>query len=266
MATVTELYRFSEQGSAFIWTFTSGNEPVVYDAGDGDETYEPVYIGRNAVTVKNEIAKMNLEVNIALTNPVAIRWMQDNGEKIVSLTIFEREKGGTFNVVWKGRLASIMPGLKDVTLKMESIFTSLRRPGLRARYQRSCRHALYGRGCTLDAEDFASVGTVTAAADRVLNVTEAAAQPAGYFVGGMFRAPDGTLSYIVDHVGSSITLQRLSYSLVEAIASGFPFVGTLYPGCDHTIETCDTKFNNKLNCGCFRFIPQKNPMGGGSIV
>lgn len=266
MATATELYRFSEQASSSIWTFTSGNEEVVYDAGDGDETYEPVSIGRSAVNVKNEMAKSNIEVNISLDNEVAIRWMQDNGEKIVSLTIFEREKGGTFNVVWKGRLASVQPGMTGVTLKMESIFTSLRRPGLRARYQRSCRHALYGRGCNLDAEDFASVGTVTASADRVLTVTEAAAQASGYFVGGMFRAPDGTLSYIVDHSGSSITLQRLSYALVEAIAGGFPFVGTLYPGCDHTIETCDAKFNNKLNCGCFRFIPQKNPMGGGSII
>lgn len=268
MATATELYRFSEQATGNVWTFTSGNEEVEYgEVSPGvPAIYEPVYIQRSAVNVKNEMAKLNIEVNIALTNPVAVRWMQDNGEKIVSLTIFEREKGGTFNVVWKGRLASIMPGMKDVTLKLESIFTSLRRPGLRARYQRSCRHALYGRGCKLDAENFDSVATVTAADDKTLTVTEAAAQPDGYFVGGMFRAPDGTLSYIVNHAGSSIVLQRLSYSIVEAIENGFPFVGTLYPGCDHSRATCNSKFDNILNYGGFDFIPIRNPMDGSSII
>jgi len=266
MATVTELYRFSEQGSASIWTFTSGNEVVTYDAGDGDEDYEPVSITRSEATIKNEIAKANIDVQISLDNEVAVRWMQDNGEKIVTLTIFEREKGGGFNVVWKGRLASIAPGMSSVTLKMESIFTSLRRPGLRARYLRSCRHALYGRGCNLDPEDFAEAGVASALSGTTVTVVEAAAFASGYFTGGMLRAPDGTLSYVVNHVGSAVTLQRLSYALVEAAGVGFPFNVTLYPGCDHSIETCDAKFGNKLNCGCFRHIPTKNPMGGSSIV
>jgi uncharacterized phage protein (TIGR02218 family) len=266
MATVTELYRFSEQASSSIWTFTSGNEVVTYDAGDGDEDYAPTSISRSEATVKNEIAKANIDVQISLDNEVAIRWMQDNGEKIVTLTIFERTKGGTFNVVWKGRLASISPGMNAVTLKMESIFTSLRRAGLRARYLRSCRHALYGRGCGLDPEDFAEAGTVSASDGKTFTIAEAATFDDGYFLGGMLRAPDGTLSYVVNHVGSAITVQRLSYALVEEINGGFPFTVSLYPGCDHSIETCDAKFNNKLNCGCFRHIPTKNPMGGGSIV
>jgi uncharacterized phage protein (TIGR02218 family) len=266
MATKTELYRFSEQASALVWLYTSGNEVVSYDAGDGPEDYVPASISRTEAEVKNELARANIEVNVPLTNPAAVRWMQDNGEKIVSLTIFEREKNGTVNVVWKGRLASLLPGMKDVSLKMESIFTSLRRPGLRARYQRSCRHALYGRGCTLDPETFAIAGTVTAAAGTVLTIAAADAQADGYFVGGMLRAADGTLSYIVGHVGSAITLQRMSRSIADEITGGFPFDVTLYPGCDHSRATCDSKFDNILNYGGFDFIPTKNPMGGSSIV
>jgi hypothetical protein len=99
-----------------------------------------------------------------------------------------------------------------------------------------------------------------------LTIAAAAAYSDGYFVGGMLRAPEGTLSYIIGHVGSSITVQRLSYDLVSSIADGFPFNITLYPGCSHDRATCNSKFNNLLNYGGFDFIPVKNPMDGGSIV
>lgn len=263
MATKTELYRFSEQNSATIWAFTDGNEEVTY----GGDTYVPASISRSEAEVKNEISKANLSVQMSLNNEAGLRWLSDNGEKIVTLTIFERDKGGAFNVVWKGRLASIAPGMTEITLKMESIFTSLRRPGLRTRYQRSCRHALYGRGCYIDPEAFDLAGTATAVtAVKTFTIAAAATKPNGYFIGGMLKAADGTLSYIINHVGNQITIQRLSYSLAQEIEGGFPFNVTLYPGCDHTRQTCNDKFNNLLNYGGFDFIPTKNPMGGSSIV
>lgn len=262
MATKTELYRFSEQASAKVWGFTDGNEAVTY----GGLEYVPASISRSEAEVKNEIAKSNIDIQLSLTNEVAVRWMQDNGEKIVTLTIFERDKGGLFNVVWKGRLASLAPGMNAVTLKMESIFTSLRRPGLRARYQRACRHPLYGKGCNLNPEDFDVAGSVTAVNKKTFTIAAADAMPDGYFTGGMLRAADGTLSYIIEHVGASIVLQRLSYSLVEEIEGGFPFDVKIYPGCPHTRQACNDKFNNLLNYGGFDFIPTKNPMGGSSIV
>ncbi|QJD54518.1 putative structural protein [Sphingomonas phage Kharn] len=262
MATKTELYRFSEQASATIWAFTDGNEEVTYNG----DTYVPASISRSEAEVKNEISKANINVQMSLNNEAGLRWLADNGEKIVTLTIFERDKGGVFNVVWKGRLASIAPGITDITLKMESIFTSLRRPGLRARYQRSCRHPLYGVKCGVDPEAYDVAGSVTAVNGKTLTIAAAATFADGYFLGGMLRAPDGTLSYIINHVGSSIVLQRLSYSLVENIGEGFPFDVIIYPGCPHTRQACNSKFNNLLNYGGFDFIPTKNPMGGSSIV
>lgn len=262
MATQTELYRFSEQGSALKWFYTSGNEPVNYLAED----YVPQKISRTEVTIKSELAKANLEIQVPLTNPAALQWLADGGERIVTLTIYERDKGGTFIVVWKGRLKAVVPGMNAIKLKMESIFSSLRRIGIRGKYQRSCRHALYGRGCTLDPETFAVVGSLTAADNTVLTVTEAALQADGYYTGGMIRAPDGTLSYVTRHVGDAITIQRLSYALYDAIAGGFPVAVTIYPGCDRSRGTCWQKFNNGLNYGGFDFVPRKNPMGGSSIV
>lgn len=262
MVTQTELYRFSEQGSSEVWTFTSGDELVTYLGED----YAPTSIGRSRIESRNELSRANLDIDVSLTNPAAVRWLSDNGENIVSLTIFERDTAGAFTTAWKGRLAAVIPGMENIALKFESIFTSLRRPGLRSRYQRSCRHALYGRGCTLDAEDFAVVGECTALAGTVVTVTEAALQPDGYYIGGMLRSPDGVLSYIINHTGTTIVLQRTSFSLTTAAGLGFPFNVNLYPGCDHSRATCNSKFSNLLNYGGFDFIPQKNPMGGSSIV
>lgn len=266
MATQTELYRFTEQGSADVWTYTSGDQVVTYDAGEGDEDYAPVSISRSEVESRNELSRANLDIQVPLTNPAALRWLADNGELLVGLTVFEQDRLGAVSVIWKGRLTGVIPGMDSITLKFESIFTSLRRPGLRARYQKSCRHALYGRGCNLDPEDFATVGACTGIVGSVVTVTEADAQPDGYYTGGMLRSPDGVLSYIINHTGSALTLQRISFSLLQAAAIAFPFDVTIYPGCSHDRNTCNAKFDNLLNYGGFDFIPTKNPMGGSSIV
>lgn len=262
MATQVELYRFTEQDSVSIWTYTSSDKLVTYNT----EEYLPISIMRSGTEIKNDLAKADLTITLPLDNEMAQRWLKDNGELLVGLTIFKKNKAGVTNVIWKGRLASTIPGMTNIQLKFESIFTSLRRPGLRARYQRSCRHTLYGRGCWIDPETLALTSAVTAATGRTLVCTAAATKPNGFYIGGMLRSPDGVLSYIVDHVGSSITVQRLSFNLSEQIVDGFPFNVKLYPGCDHTRATCINKFNNKLNYGGYDFIPKKNPTGGSSIV
>lgn len=266
MVTQVDLYRFTEQSSSEVWTFTSADFAVTYDMGEGPEEYIPISIDRSDIEQKNDLSRANLDILVPLDNAAGLRWLRDNGELLVGLTIFQRLKNGTMQVIWKGRLAGTLPGMVNINLKFESIFTSLRRPGLRARYQRSCRHALYGRGCYLNPEDFALAAACTAVTGNVLTCTEAATQPDGYFVGGMLRSPDGVLSYIICHSGTAITIQRVSFSLLNAVGDGFPFSVLLYPGCDHRRGTCNSKFSNGLNYGGFDWIPQKNPTGGSSIV
>lgn len=268
MVTQTELYRFSEQGTGTIWLYTSGNEAVEHgEISPGvPAVYTPVSISRTDFQIKMELARANIDVKVSLINPLAIHLMQTSGEKVLSLTIFERSTLGVFTTAWKGRLASAAPGMLDYTLKMESVFTSLRRYGIRAKYQRNCRVPLYSRGCGVDPEDFAEPGTISVATGRVLTIVEADAFADGWFLGGMLRIADGSLSYIVGHTGSQITLQRVYRSLYDVIQAGLPAVVTLYPGCDHSLDTCWDKFNNGLNCKCFRWMPNKNPVGGASIA
>lgn len=264
MTATADMYRMA-MGSN-VWTLTSADEDKFYDAGSGDERYVVTPLGRSDIQQRNELSKANLEVRIPLEHPLAIMLLTSFVEQQLSLTVFT-DRGGVVSVSWKGRLAGVKPGDKNLVLDFESIFTSLRRPGLRARYQKSCRFALYGRGCTLDPEDFVTDTTLSAINNSVLTVPGADALADGYFTGGMIRAPDGVLSFIISHTADLLTLQRVSLSLRTAFAAtGAATPVKIYPGCDHSRATCWAKFNNGLNYGGFDWIPTRNPMGGTSIV
>lgn len=266
-----QLYRFVE--GALIWTYTSSDVDETYNG----ETYTAIAIGRDEAEVKNELSRANLEAKLPLDNPLALRNLRTVIEAQVSLTVFSQDPDTlAFDTEWKGRLVQVKPDAANIALVFESIFTSLRRPGLRKRYQRSCPHVHYGRGCLLLKELFAVEGQVTNVVGTVVTMPSAALKPDGWYKGGMIEAPDGTLRFIISHFGSQLTLIRPLDSLGSAyVASGYgysygDYYGTvtakIYPGCDRTKETCKIKFNNLDRFGGYPWIPLKNPMGGSSIV
>jgi uncharacterized phage protein (TIGR02218 family) len=245
-----------------VWTFTSGDTAIIYNS----ESYIPTAIGRTAAEVKNEISRSNIDVSFSLDNQTAQRWLHDNVETIVSLIIYERDAFGEFSVMWKGRLAGVRPSMSEIKLTFESLFTSLRRPGLRASFQRSCRHMLYGQNCGVSKSLFSVPATPTAMIGKVVTIPEAAAHPDGYFTTGMLEGPDGALRFITGHTGDQITLVRPFDFLARAIVQGLPTSGNLYPGCDRMRSTCSTRYNNLNNYGGFDWIPIRNPFDGSSII
>jgi hypothetical protein len=266
MTAVKDLYRIVI--GARVWTLTSGDEEVDYASGTAGalEHYVPTPMGRGGVTVKSSLTKSNMEVRLPLGHEIAVLLLGSWLEQITTATVFRNKASGTA-VIWKGRLASTMPDDTYLKLVFESVYTSMRRPGLRARFQKSCRHPLYGRGCNLDAEDFAQAATMDAITGRTITVPEAASVADGFFNGGMVKAPDGTLTYVSSHVGDQLQLNRISAGLAIAFAEDGPGTAiTIYPGCDHSYATCAAKFVNDDNYGGFDHIPVKNPMGGSSIV
>lgn len=251
----TELYRFVE-GST-VTCRTSSDTATVY----GGETYTPTPIGRTEPETKVELSRANLDVNMGMDDAFARRYLNSVIDSVVTLTLFVKEaETGAVSVVWKGRMTGVKPTMSQIKLVFESVFTSLRRPGLRRRFQRNCPHVLYGRGCFVDKSLFALAGTVASVAGLTVVVAAAGTKPDGYFRGGIIQAPDGTLRFITNHVGTTLYLIREIDSLVASAAV------TLYPGCDRTRETCVGTFNNLYNNGSTPFIPIKNPYGGISFI
>lgn len=269
------LYRMV-QGS-LVWLFTTAARVIEF----GGEDYKPSSVSSTELKQSSEMAKDGIRLTFPRTDEFASQFLGYSPDLVTTVTVFRLHTSDPDSeaiVYWKGRVASSKAAGARIELECESIFTSLRRPGLRARYQRSCRHALYGRGCRLDPEAFAVPGTLTAISANAVTVTvpEAATYEDGWFFGGMLRASDGALRLIVGHSGSTITLSRPLARLAQDLALagygndygnqyGSP-VCKLYPGCDHSTATCLGKFDNLDNHGGFPFIPLKNPFGGSSIV
>ncbi|MDR5653895.1 phage BR0599 family protein [Ruixingdingia sedimenti] len=271
------LYQFVERDN--VWRFTSRATAWTSTGSGGSEiTWEPAAVAHGDVVQTSEIERGRLELTWPLSHPFARRFLAPLGNTPVTLTIFRGHEQVLGETVahWKGRVVGAEVEGQRILLQAESIFSTLRRAGVRAKYQKLCRHALYGRGCELDIALYWLTGTVTAISGTGLSVTipEAAAEPDGWYRGGVLRL-GVQLGFITGHAGAVLTLSRPMPELAAALAAPeidpdtgepLPVLLDIAPGCDLRAATCAAKFGNLLNFGGFPEIPGRNPLGGGSIV
>ena len=215
-----------------------------------------------AGNIKNgsDISKNDLGVTLPSTNAMAAAFLAYAPDAVTTLTIFRTlysnpTLGGA---VWKGRVLHTPTAIATVTLNCESIFSSMRRMGLRQVYTRKCRHMLFKAGCNLNAADYALTVTVS---NVVANVVTLSTSGLAQYLGGNIKAPDGTLRKIIEQAGSVLTLMRPVQSLIQQFAA-HPggFTATLYPGCDKSTATCRATFGNIGNHGGFAGMNGINPM------
>ena len=271
------LYQFVEGDQ--VWRFTSRATAWTSAGSGGTEiNWEPAAVAHGDVVQTSEIERGRLELTWPLSHPFARRFLAPLGNTPVTLTIFRGHEQVLGETVahWKGRVVGAEVDGQRILLSCESIFSTLRRAGVRAKYQRLCRHALYGRGCGLDIALSWLTGTVTATANGGSTVTipEAASAPNGWYRGGVLRF-GLQLGFITGHSTGTITLSRPIPELVAALAMSefdpdtgepLPILADIAPGCDLRAATCAAKFGNLENFGGFPEIPGRNPFGGGSIV
>ena len=254
------LFDFAQGAS--VWRFSNVSADVVYLTN----TYTASSMNIGEVEQSTNIDKVTLKISLPRDNTLAIAMLNDAGDAPITVTVFRGHlDDGEFVTYWKGRISSQSSSVNEVSLECEPIFTSIKRPGLRARYQKTCRHALYQRGCNLTDTDFADAASVSSITKLAVTLATDPSGVSGFYIGGMIEF-NGVKRYITNHAGTSLTLMRAFNDLESEVAASGTQAVTLYPGCDHTKATCIAKFNNLANYGGFPFIPKKNPMGGGSIV
>ena len=116
----------------------------------------------------------------------------------------------------------------------------------------TCLHTLFDLGCGLPAGAFSTNGTVgDASTTSLVNFSGALAahlQGKIVFSSGANAGVVATVKNVV--AGSSLTLM---YPLPQTPATGDAL--TVYAGCDHTMGTCQAKFNNLANFRAFPFVP-----------
>lgn len=227
-------------------------------------TWTPANVGLGRVETTEDINKNNLDLTFPRTDTLASLYLTDQQNSVSTLTVYRGyENDGDWVAFWKGRVSNAQSSRNQITLVCESVFTSLKRPGVRGKFSKQCRHSLYGRGCNIDANDSASDAiwvedevTDVSADGLVLTIPAAANYSDGYFLGGMIKSDTDVYRFIRGHTGSQITISR---AYVDIVSSN---TARLYPGCDRSMETCSSKFNNLANFGGFPHTPENNPFNG----
>ena len=250
-----ELYQFTQ--GLQTWRYTSSASPVTYQSF----VFKPSSISRDRVKQTGDVFKDSLKIELPRGDAFANQFLGFAPDTVTGVTIFRGHAGDSeFIPYWRGRVAAASADGNKITIDCESIFSSIRRPGLRARYELTCRHALYSPRCTINRDLFMTPGVAITVSGVTVEVAAAAGLPNGYFTAGILRGPDDATRFIVSHVGSVLTLQRPMYTLAGGDSV------RLYPGCDKLMSTCSGKFNNLDNYGGFPWVPARNPYDGRSII
>ena len=255
-AIVVELYEFKQYTN--VWRFTSCDEQIVKDSF----VYTPVAVSRDRVKQNSDAFKNDLRVTFNRQNAFASQFLNYTPDTVTTLTVFRGHIGSNeWIAYWRGRVRSAEASENEIAISCESIFTSVMRPGLRARFEYNCRHPLYSSSCRVSAAAHRVNGSISTVYNDNVTIGVPACIPyaAGYFSGG-FVEINGQRRFIVGHSSDLLTLSR---PLKEAVAGA---IIAVYPGCDHAMSTCINKFNNIDNFGGFPWIPTANPFGGSSIV
>lgn len=250
-----ELYDFA-QGSV-EWHYTSA-EVIALEVGD--TTYTSAAIERSKLESSAEKARNTITLTVARNFAIAELFRVAPPSEVISITIRRVHRGDITDsppdviTAWVGRVLTCEWSGAEAKLKCEPITVSLARTGLRRVYQAACPYALYGSECGVLKTSFDHATTVASISGLVLTVNSVGT---GDYSGGFVEwvNDDGITErrFITSDSGTALTLMQ-------------PFSGisvsdnvTIYPGCDHTLTTCDATFSNALNYGGQPYFPEKNP-------
>lgn len=252
-----ELYTFVRETK--VWRYTTGEDPVTVDG----QTFIPQPMQRNAIEQSSDMIRNKLTISCTSELGVISSFRAGVPSGITTVLVQGFHYGiAEYVTKWQGRILSVEFQERTAKIGCEPILTTLLRPVLRRFYQLSCPHVLYGPDCRVSRALFRVDGTLTGQAGTLLTSAVFGAAPEGYFSGGYIDWLEGDESqrrFILSHTGSNIVVN-------------IPFINmpnnagiNAYPGCDHTLATCNTKFDNDINYGGQPYYPQKNPFGGSQI-
>jgi uncharacterized phage protein (TIGR02218 family) len=160
---------------------------------------------------------------------------------------------GNREILYRGAIGSVIEEAGRFTAELVSRKADLLRDPV-PRTSPSCRAGFCGPGCTLSAAFFTHEATV-GAVDLEENSVSLNGGPApGDLIGGWLRWLDGP------HAGRAMTIMTegtsglvLDSPLDATLALGLGVI--VREGCDHTLDTCATRFGNAVNFQGEPFLP-----------
>ena len=264
LAVPSVLYEF-RLGTA-VWTYTSSEHAITLFGGTEDElVFEPAAISDGGYSQSGDVSNDDMTITLPKSLPLVDLFKGTPPSEAVYVVVRRKNRGNDeAAVVWVGSITNLkVVDAVSAEAVCWMLTSSFNRNGLRLAWSRGCPHALYDIGCRADKAAFAISMQVTALTP--VSVTSPALIPLAdnYLSGGFFEweLTEGVLER------RPIETQAAGVMVVLGITDGLN-VGdwiTVYPGCDRTSSTCESKFNNLLNYGGFPHMPGKSPFDGDPV-
>jgi uncharacterized phage protein (TIGR02218 family) len=252
-----ELYRVT-YGTQII-TVTSGDRQITH-AG---EVYLPYTMKRTETMQTSDLNKALLTLTTTKNNPIPELFRLGSPNFPIYITVFRQHTAiadSDFVTIYKGRVSNCRFTKMEAEINCDPIFTGLKRPGLRIKYEPTCANGLYDVGCTLNKELFKTTGTVSWTDGRRQFIIPAAkGKAADYFVGGMMNL--NGLHMISDYNASTGKITLVRHTIGAAVGDAV----SLYPGCDHSRTVCYSRFANINNYKGFPWMADRNPFQDNTI-
>jgi uncharacterized phage protein (TIGR02218 family) len=243
------------------WRYTSDDRPVIF----GSQTYDPVPFKRGSISESFDAARGVLDIDVPLTLPLLDMYRGTSPMADIKVILYRRQKStGKVSIRWIGVIGSVEFKTSIATVHGLPPGSRLSSNGLNQCWAKQCDRLVYGAGlgeCNKDPNAMRVDAVLSDVQGSTARSDVFASKPSNWFAGGWFEWTDGTSierRFIVEHVGDTVTF------LTPALAANGT-AGATYPGCDHTLDTCDKKFNNSINYGGDPWIPEKDPFGSDPI-
>lgn len=254
--------------TANYYAYCDVDVPITYNS----ITYNPTTIGRESIEQSGGLDNKTLEIQITPNAEIVEFFKTRVPAQQVTLTIYGGhydDVSQDFKTIWLGRLMGIERKGRFATLHCEPIITSLRRPGLRRRYQYGCPWVLYSTACGASLVAATHSGTVAAFDTNTLDFADGwqGSNTKTDFNGGYLEWSDPTtgatqvltiIGVAEDGGGSGIDRLSLNGS-TYGITNGTSV--SIYLGCNHQRSNCADLHNNIVNFGGQSHIPKENPIG-----
>lgn len=248
-----ELYEFVAGTS--IYRYTSYSSSVMYLG----QTYTAIPISRTNPTISAASDQPEISVTIHETASIAgdaAFFMPPQG---LALTIRRLQQVSNESIViWLGKITSFRASGRELEILSPSILDAALSSQVPSAYlQRLCNHVLYDESCAVTRALFQHVTTVVSQVGRILTVGSVPAT--GTLKSGEAVLGNGERRTIIAQSTTTLTM----LTAFRAVSGGQAI--TLFQGCDHTVQTCKTTFNNVPRFGGFPYLDWKNPFENGHL-
>lgn len=258
-----QLFEITYSGQS--WYYTSSDSPVTHNG----KTYAPAPISCVTIPGVVDATQANVSITMPRDYPVPELFRVMPPSERVFVSIYNEhldDPDAQFMLVWKGTITNCEWQGAIVNLNTDSIFTSMLRAGLGPRWSKQCTATIYDSRCGLARENFKVTGVAGTHSGTTLTVPTLIGKTDNYFAGGYITWENNA------NGNTEIRFIRSSYSATGNLTLASMPMGlsagqavSVYPGCDHLLLTCDSKFGNTNNFRGAPYIPSKSPFGGTAL-